>query len=1057
MWAQTDTGLVSGFILDSSGAAIPGANVKMTDPATGRSFDAKTAPSGSYSVPAVPAGTYSLTASAAGFASQVQKGVVVDVGSKVEANFTLRPGTVTETVEVQGGTPLLEAENSSVGQVMPNHNIEELPLNGRTYSQLAELAPGAVHNYASRATDAFALNGARSFQNEFLVDGMDNNSYILGADSASTQAIHPSVDAIAEFRVESANYSAEYGRAQGGIITVAIKSGTNAFHGSAFEYLRNDDTDANNFFSNKAGLARPPLKQNQFGGTVGGPVIKNRLFFFTSYQGTLTNSTTTFTSSVPTPAEVLGNFGNIAVFDPHTANAAGSRQEFPNNIIPASRFDSVGTALAKLYPVPNLRGLVNNFSANALNLNHDQEGDARIDYQLTSKDSIFVRGSGDGRTIEQGPEFASPGNGGNNFNQYPLSQPIQSYSVIGNWTRTISAHLVNEFRSGFTRLDSNQLPLESTPLDSQFGITGVPAVAGLNGLPQIALGGFADLGSRTFEPNLKQTGVFQLIDDLTWVHGAHIVKVGFDYHRNSNNAATSSSARGSYNFNGQFTSATAGVGSGSSVADLLLGQPNTATLSTEQTGDLRDDYYGAFINDTWKLTRKLTLNLGLRYEIQTPLWEDHNQQGDFDLNPQSTGYGTVLPAQPGSIQSRAFAGVQINNWAPRMGFAYQLAPKTVVRAAAGLFYGGLGYQAIAQLGPANEPFFLSVSFPSASAAATSLVPLSGGFPAGAVSLANIKNPAAVAIPSNFPLPLTYQWNFSIERELGYATVLTVTYVGSSTEHLPGFADANDPVPGPGAIQARRPFPTFGMITLNAPFAHASYESLQSKVERRYASGVALLASYTYSHAIDNSVNGEDTNGGPTTPQNPRDTNAEKGSSDIDVRNRFIASGTWELPVGRRDRFLGSNAVSRAVLGGWQIGGILTAQSGFALTPTVSTNPANTESTGRPNRVCSGKLSDPTVQMWYQVTCFPSAAPFTFGDASRGSIEGPGLVSLDAFLSRNFRIGEKRALIFRWEAYNSLNHANFSAPVLTTDTASAGSITSTVIPNREMQFALRLTF
>jgi hypothetical protein len=283
------------------------------------------------------------------------------------------------------------------------------------------------------------------------------------------------------------------------------------------------------------------------------------------------NSTTTLTSSIPTPAEVMGNFGSVAIYDPLTANASGQRIEFPANTIPTSRLDPIGTGLAKLYPLPNLPGLVNNFTGNALNLNHDQEGDARIDYQLSAKDLISVRGSGDGRTLEQGPEFPSPGNGGNNFNQYPLLQPIEAWTVIGNWTHTVSARIVNEFRTGFTRLDSNQTALESTSLYSQFGILGVPSFPGLTGLPSFALSGFADLGSRTFEPNPKQTGVYQLIDDLTLVRGAHIIKVGFDYRGTSNYAGTSSSARGAYTFNGQFTSAVAGKGSGSAAADLLAG------------------------------------------------------------------------------------------------------------------------------------------------------------------------------------------------------------------------------------------------------------------------------------------------------------------------------------------------------------------------------------------------------------------------------------------------------------------------------------------------------
>lgn len=1057
-FSQTDSGTVSGFVSDPSGAAVAAAAVTLRNPATGATYRAQSSETGNYVIAAVVPGTYELAVEAAGFARSVRTNLAVNVQARLQADFVLRLGDVAETVEVSATTPLLESQNTSVGQVVENKVIVTLPLNGRNYSQLATLMPGATPNVGSRAADGFTLNGHRTFQNVYLVDGLDNNNYILGTDTNSAQAIRPSIDAIQEFKVESANYGAEFGRAAGGVISVAIKSGTNRFSGSAFEFVRNDKFDANNFFSNRAGLERPPLRRNQFGGTFGGPIVKDRTFFFTSYQATIERSASTTVTTVPQPAMVGGDFGTVNVFDPSTF-ASGQRQQFANNRIPVSRFDPVAQRLAALYVAPNQPGLVNNFTSNVSRTDDDHQFDTRVDHRFSDKDSVFARGSINRREISRGSVFAAPGNGGSGFDQFPLRQLPEAWSLVGNYTRLVSSAAVNEFRLGFSRNESDQVSPAERSLYDDFGIRGVPAREGLTGLPTFTVAGFSALGDRTFAPNPKRTGVLQMVDNVSWVKGNHTLKFGGDYRRTGNFAATSSSARGTFGFNGQFTARVPGQGIGSGMADLLLGLTNTATLTSLLFGDLRNDYYGVFVQDTWKVTRKLTLNYGLRYELQTPMWEKENLQGNFDLNPASPTFGSIAPATGDSILSRTFSKLDRNNFAPRLGFAYQASDSTVIRVATGIFYGGLGWQAIGNMAPNNPPYFIGVTFPTANTANTSQLVLASGFPSDTLDPARVRNPNGVAVLERFPMSTVYQWNASVQQQLPGQMAVTVSYVGSGSNYLGGFSQANDPLPGPGAINPRRPFPTFGGITLNSAFAHSTYHSLQSKLERRFSQGFSILSSYTWSHGIDNSVNGEDTGNGPVQPQNPYNIAAEKGPSGTDVRHRSVTSAIWDVPMGRDNGFLGGNPVARAILGGWQLAGIFTAQTGLPFSPTLAPNPANTTGPARPDRLRDGNLSgsERNIDRWFDVGAFAPAAPFTFGNSGRNVLRGPSLTSLDGMVSRNFRMGEQRNLEFRWEMFNLSNSAQFARPNNNISVPQAARITATQIPARQMQFGLRFTF
>lgn len=1056
--AQTDTGTISGVVTDASGAVIPNAEVKASNLDTGSQFRTVSGENGFYALNALPRGTYTLSVSAPGFATASRPGVVVNVNSRLEVGFQLRPGEVTETIEVTGETPLLETESGSLGQVVENKTLITLPLNGRNYSQLAVLAPGVTPNAGSRAADGFSINGNRTFQNVFLVDGIDNNNYILGVDTNSTQALRPSVDAIQEFKLETANYSAEFGRAAGGVISVSIKSGTNNYRGSVFEFLRNEKLDANDFFSNRAGLRRPPLRRNQAGGTLGGPIVRNRTFFFASYQGTFIREPLTQTTTVPVGAMARGDFGDVRIFDPLNV-AGGRRMPFPNNVIPGDRLDPVGSRLAELYPAPNQPGQVNNWVANIPLGADEHQADARLDHRLSNANSLFLRFSRLDRENNRGPFFAPPGNGGNGFNDFPLIQLPKAWSVALNNTHIFTPALVNEFRVGFTRNTSDQLSPAREPLFDEFGIRGIPPSRGLTGLPTFSVTGFSQLGDRTFAPNPKLTEVLQFIDNVSWVRGQHTVKFGIDSRFMLNFAGTSNTARGSFSFNGQFTSEIPGTGTGNGLADLLLGQTNNATLTTLLRGDFRQDYHGLFINDTWKLHRRLTVNLGIRYELQSPPREADNRQANFDLDHRNATFGMLVPATDDRRFGGRFVARDKNNWAPRVGFAWQWNERTVVRGSGGIFYGSFGYLAIAQMLAANPPNFLSVSVPTASTAARSALVLSEGFPAGFLDPARVRNPNIVAFLPNWPLPEVYQWNFSLQRELPGSFVTTLAYVGSGSSYLPGINNVNDPPPGPGAINPRRPFPEFGSIILNSSFAHATYHSFQAKAERRFVSGFSFLGSYTWAKSIDNSTNGEDTGNGPVQPMDPRNTRIEKGNSAIDVRHRFVASGIYELPFGRGKRFVSQRSVASAVLGGWQVGGIFTASSGTWQSPSLAPNTANTTGPLRPNRIAEGNLpaGERTIDRWFDVSAFPAPPPFAYGNSGRNVLRMPGLLVLDALIGRSFALGESRRLDLRAEFFNFTNTPQWGRPNLNVAQPQAGRITNTSVPNRQVQLGIRIAF
>lgn len=1059
--ASAQTAQVTGIITDANSALISGAQLTLTNVDTTVTRKAVTNADGYYSIPFVPPGNYQLNVLASGFKPVTRNSLSINVDQSARIDFTLEIGAINESVNITGNGSPLERETSSIGQVFENKIIVTLPLNGRNYSQLALLMPGATPNQGSRAADGFSLNGNRTLQNKFLVDGLDNNNYITGVDTNSTQALRPSVDAIQEFKVESANYSAQFGQAAGGVISVVTKSGTNSLHGSAFEFLRNEKLDANDFFANRAGLERGPFRFNQFGGTLGGPVWRNRTFFFASFQGTRSHASNTSVVTVPTPEQVRGNFGSINIYDP-TNVVGGNRQQFAGNVIPEGRLDPVGRKIAALYPAPNQPGLVDNYASLVPQTDDANQYDFRGDHNFSERDKLFARFSRLNLDNLRGSICPAPGNCGVPMT-LPISRTNDAWSAAAGHTHVFSSNAVNELRLGYSNNQSFQQSPAERPLFDEFGIKGVPQFNSLTGLPLFNLTNYSGLGNRFQTPNPKTAELFQINDNFSYFRGRHTMNFGGGYWRLSTFAGTANLARGSFNFTGQFTSRTPGQGqgpgAGNAVADLLLGLTGSASITTRSLGTFLVDYYSGYFNDSWKISPTLTVNLGLRYELQTRQREKENRQSFFDYTPGSPTYGMLVPARDGGHREQTFSNLDNNNFAPRIGLAWQLNQKTVVRGGFGIFYSGVGYYAITQSGAANPPHFVRIVINSPTTAANTALKLSDGFPAEGLNPARAVNPELYGQPQDFPQTEIYQGNIDVQRELWGGMVLSVAYVGSGTAKLRGQNDINAPKPGPGAAQPRRLFPTFGAIITLSGFAHASYNSFQTKLERRFSNGFSLLQSYTWSHAIDNTTDGEDNNNGPVIPQNPFNTNAEKAPSGFDIKHRAVTSIVYDLPFGHADGWLGGSKLTRAVLGGFQIGGIFVAQTGQPVNLDVAGNPANTTSPVRPNRLGDGRLArgERNVDRWFDPAAFAVPAAFTYGNSGRNVLRAPGLVNLDFLIARNFRLTETTRLELRGEFFNLTNTAHFGRPNATIGSPQAGRITTTSAPNRQVQVGLRLVF
>jgi len=1041
--AQTDTGAISGVVTDASGATVPGALIIITQQETNVPVSLTTNETGFYSEPALHVGTYQVEVSKAGFQTQKQTNITLHVQDRVEINFKLSPGSASTTVTVSTELPSLETETSSLGHVVESKTIDDLPLNGRSFIQLATLTTGTLPSTRSADKDSFISNGARSVQNSYLLDGIDNKNKIPGFDGTNAQIVEPVLDAIQEFKVQTSSFSAEFGQAAGGVVNVTMKSGTNSYHGNVFEFLRNSATDAIPFFQ-PAGDKAPIYQQNQFGATFGGRVIKNKTFFFGSWQGSREQSQAPQIGSVPSANEQQGIFPS-KITDP------SSGAPFANNTIPKSRFDSVAAGLAPLYPLPNLPGIVNNYFSNPTERVNNDQYNLKLDHHFTDSDYMFVRWSQGWEQVQMPPALPPPANS-QGFNN------LYQRQIVGSETHTFAANKVNEFRVGFVYTHELQ-NITGPRLFDQYGIKGALDSPTILGLPDFPITGLSNLGtpapgtlsigapsSGNF-PSEKSGKVWEFIDNFSWIHNRHSIKFGVDMSRITLFVYATNSARPSITFNGTY--------SGNSFADFLLGDVYTGTTSQQQLDTFIQYIFNGFIQDDWKVSKKLTLNIGLRYELPTPFREEYDRQANFVLDSGPCYLQLITVAQNASCNAgigRSQVRLDTNNFAPRFGLAYQVTGKTVIRIGSGIFYGRDENLGVARRLEDNPPYVSAATFQGTTAAPALL--LQNGFPPNALSLAGTgfnANTTVNSFPFNFPVPYVEQWNINVERQLNGNFVAQLGYTGSEAHKLPEVVNVNQPFPGSGSVNSRRPFQGVGVIDFYGPLVNSTYNALIAKLQRQFSKGLSVTVSYTYGHSIDGGRNNNDSS--DNAPQNVRALQADKGSSNFDVRHRFVLSGFYQLPFGKSPGFV------NRLIRDWQLSGIYSAQTGQPLTITLSTDPSNTSTTAHPNRIASGNLpaDQRSVSHWFNTSAFTVPNCVCFGNSGRMIIAAPGFENLDLSIIRDFYLRERFRLQFRAESFNLMNHPNLGVPNTAIGNARVGTITTTINPERQNQFALKLYF
>jgi outer membrane receptor protein involved in Fe transport len=1078
--AQADLASLTGLVTDSAGAVIRGAKVTAVSSGTAVSRSSTTDEAGYYNFPSLPAGNYEISVDEAGFNHAVAK-VTLDPAAKARQNFELVVGAVNTSVEVTAQSAELSHDDSSIGTVVENQVIDTTPLFLRNWDDLIRLVPGVQQNRyteqggatASGRTGDFTVHGVHSLQNDFLLDGIDDNTFSENVQELSTEATRPSVDVIQEFKVITNPYAAEYGRSPGAAVSVSTKGGTNEVHGLLFEYLRNRVFDANDFFSNKSGLKKPENIQNQFGGNVGAPILKNRLFGFFDYEGTRIQRGITRVSTVPLPNERIGDFSAAA------ASAAGvtypavydslTNQPFPNNVIPASRLDPNGLKLMALFPLPNLPGQLNDYARTGPFSDNDDTVDARVDWVSSSKDTVFFRYTGSSR------ERIVPGTFGGLADGSSTSawgdSTLNSYHGAIGWTHIFNPSVVNDLRLGFARNTAIDFQLSYNLAPASDYVPGIPFVPSTGGgLPAITFANFTFLGSPDFLPKQQNPQQYEYVDTLSWTRRSHSFKFGVDIHAPMRNIyQDEADVHGNLQFNGQFTCQRGAngqcvSGTGLSYADALTGAVQSAVLSNVYLVDQRIRMFSGFAQDDWKLTPKLTLNLGLRYDFATPQFSGNNKLANF--NP--AGSGSLQFAANGSLGDRSLVDIKTSNFAPRIGFAYSPTQNTVIRGGYGIFYLLLERFGSEDQLALNPPFLVQTTGSIPSSSNSPLFQLQNGFPAGYLDPANI-NYQLSHIRASDPkakTPYVQQWSIGVQQMLPARMVFTLDYVGSKSTYLDVLSDLNQPING------AKPFPNFGYIEYQRGLGNASYNGLETSVKRRFANGLSLSVAWTWSKSIDDTPEELESNSGGS--QNGYNQRAWRGPSDFDIPQRVAASYSYELPFGKGKPFV-SSGVAAAILGGWRTSGVYTFSSGRPFTMTSGSNYSNAidsygAATAVPNVIGQSRIIG-NVNCWFYVsankTCaalvpngadaFQEQALGQFGNSGRNTLRGPHINVFDFALMRDFRLYERAGLQARWEVFNLANTPVFGQPNNNLSSGAVGTITSLASDPRIMQFALRLSF
>ena len=1081
LWCQAQSGTVVGTVSDQTGAAVPGARVTLVNTGTNFSRIVQTNSNGQYVADTIPTGSYKATVEAAGFQKLVRSGIELTAGDTLTVDLRLALGSVQETVEVTARAPLLQSQTATVSNLVTNRQMLALPMNGRTFTSLVLLTPGAyvgssnnlsTSPYALRGSTNISVNGSSAQNNSYVIDGLFNRNLWL-----NTLIMVPTVDSIQEFRVFTSNYSAEYGAAAGAVTIVQTKSGTNELHGRAYEFLRNDKLDANTFFNNRQGLTRPPFRRNEFGGTLGGPIRRNKTFVFADYQGIRLREPRTIVSTIPTLQEQAmvrtGDFSALGatVFDPNTLHPDASgrliRDPFPGNRILPERLDPAAVRLINLLPSPTSPAATANFTFDPRHSQRTDQFDVRLDQNVGAADRLFLKYSFDDSIATVPGSLPSPVNSPVPIGPFlsiggdmGTTTPLRNQSVTLDFVKVISPATVNETRLGLVRWSEF-----ITPLDTPFKTADALGIPGINindktgGLPAFLITGFQGIGDSSTFPENSQTTTFQYEDVLTLVRGSQALKFGGIFLRHRFDGFSAFPVRGTYNFNGQFTRQVGATGTQTALADFALGIPSGVTRNIlSGTFGMRLWELAAFADDSWRVTNRLTWNFGLRYELFAPPYEVHDHWSNFNL---ATGQLLVAGLNGNDRRLRNF---DADNFSPRMGLAYVLTSdhKTVLRSGFGVSYVQAG-QGGGQLYK-NLPFFFSQVIATDQ---NGLPPLriSDGLPTPAPPDINNSDELSSGNPNawDFNLQSTkaMQWSMGIQRELRTNLLLDVSYVGTRTLGLISNYNYNQAFPGPGAPGPRRPLfpinPRVTDVTYRSNYGAAKYHSLQARAEKRYSQGLTLTVSYTYSKYLSNAgnING----GGNGPPQDARCLRCEWGPMPEDRRHVMVINHVYELPFGSGRKYVHGGSLAH-LLGGWNVSGIWSISSGTRFTPTLAGGVSNAVGGGgeRPDRLRDGNLpaSQRTIDHWFDVDAFRAPQQFTFGNAARGILVAPGNFNVDLGVHRNVHITDRFDLSFRWEMFNAFNRANFSEPSAQIGNRNAGQISSTG-PARIMQVALKLTF
>jgi hypothetical protein len=1186
-FAQRDLSTLAGTITDSSGGVVANAKVTISDIATGEVYVMTANNLGEFVRPALKPGTYNISVSAPGFKTSEQRNVVLTVGERTGVNISLTVGDITQTVDVSASATILQTESTQVGAALDTKTITDVPLGGtRNLTYLARLSPGVVPaepGARDSANGGFSANGVRSNgQNNFLLNGVDNNINTIDFLNQTSYAIGPSIDAVSEISIQTNGYNAEYGRAAGGVINVTLKAGTNALHGSVFEYLQNRDLDANTWTGNRAGISaitglpvapRGPFVQNQFGATAGGPIKKNKLFMFGDYQGTrIADSGGTVSglgysgyTTIPTAAMKGGDFSSLlgpvysgtdvngapitiqkgAIYDPastvYQTNAAGfqipvSRTQFPGNIIPLSKMDPAWSKIMQLYPTPNQNVITGNAPTNDYYYNTvgglvTDQGDARVDYRLSDKDSLFGSLSWSNTSKTDGAPLpgALDDTGFNGAGEIDLSRNAQM-----SYTRVWSPTLVTESRIGFTRLVTSRIGANpSTDLFKQFGIGGydpTTATANNGGLPQIGFSnGYPTVGATDWVPTKEFNNVWDFVQNVAISKGAHAYKFGFEFRSVKFPFFQVPDPHGNLGFSNNETAFPSGnnASNGSSISSLtgdamasaLLGVVDSGAISTTNFVSSQKIAYAGYAQDDWKVNSKLTVQLGVRYELWSPIGEQWGRQANYDIQsntlfiPQGGNCNAPLPPNFGTLfptvtVDRCHVSNYLTPWdktdfGPRIGIAYKLMNKTVLRIGYGIFYGGEENQGGSPNRGEGVPFnetvnlsryqgnssYVGISQPQC----TNCNFMPGGF-AGGYPLSPFTLNAGVSmrgVQPDFRNPLVHKWNFVLQRELKGDMALELGYEGNHQAHQVILWNS-DPYPNLGtfntsinsaSLQEIQPACSTCQsvgngLSMTSSFGYGNYAAGSLKLEKRFSRGLQFLTSYVWSHALANSgtpLSGS-SNLAPITQTNWA---TAYSSASWDIRHSLTTSFNYELPFGKGKQFGSSmNRFADMFVGGWQANGILTLRTGVPITMSganchgvwsrclpdyVSGYTGNGNSAPAGGRT-PNEYFDTSV---YTVAYSNQAAGIaTGGDVGLQNITGAPTRVLDFSLFKNFRLtAERVSMQFRAEALNLTNSTVFSQPDVSLGDSKAlggngnfGVITSSVAgTERHIQFSLRLVF